>query len=221
MLVLSKIYVLSGTGETVDVPFIGRSIRGSRFLGYRVVLVDTETKEQIVLKSPRPQEIVAKLQELKPYGFIYNHDKPLDESLYLIAVSQQALEFLDYVESVDLIKKYKCPACVSRVSTYDAVTVEEFLDDVGSFLCLCITPKNVNDPIREGYCTLLDAVTIYNKSWQEDAFYLPAIADEEMKDDTYVYRVKCSNFALAKRLITRTKMLNPGLFDRLYQYGFA
>lgn len=218
-MVVSKIRAISEYGTIDEAPYIETYTNEDMFSGYIVTLVNTETSERTTIKSVCLSNVIDRLKQLKPYGFVCRQDTLGNDRFQLIAMSKSALEFLSYVESVSIIHKEKCQVDLSDMSILDGVTVESCLDDFGSMLCVYLAMPDVNKAVVQGYCSLFDAIVMYSKSWHEDGFYLPAIVDAHMDEDGYVYRVECSDLASAKRLITKAKVLNADLHDKIYAHA--
>lgn len=215
---VSKICAGNSYQNMTELPFYGAFGKSYlRDVKFRLDLTDSQTSERMIMLAQDFAELLSRVVPLNPYGYysrlVFGND---EKSRYhhLVSISKYALHFLDYVESVELVKKSDLDfAFDSNV----LIKVDIAVDEYSTLLTCCLERSG---DIREIDCSLFDALCMTRNPSRGSYCYLQAVVNvEDILDESYVYRVSFSNPLKAQSMIARGKTLRSTLFQEFWDFG--
>lgn len=217
MLFVNGVQVPGKNGSPMKAPFAFGSRWGIIRAHAIASLYDNKKNELSIMKTEADEN---RMRSLMPYGY---STKVINGATwhYLVAISKRALEFLDYVDSVDIIKREDCTVEASAVFSNTELYIEYPVDDYKTLLVYSLNPHGCSEWVR--CCgTLYDIICMTHDSCCADGFYLPvgAYGDEDWNDmGQKYYRVKCSNFEKAKALVEQARVTSSRMMYEVYRFG--
>lgn len=227
MLLVSKLYAESRDFDFQEVPFVGKYYQNYGDSHYKAVLVDTITMETQTISVKNFTSLIDRLQELRPYG--YDASDIGNGTLFhrVMSVSKQAYKFLDYIDSVELVKKEECGVDLSGLHFGEGLSLYRVLDKYATlFGAYIITdPDDVFEDFYDIAVTLFDAVCLAHKVFINGSFYIQtSILQNECDsysdaDFSYVCKVTCSDIVKANSLVARSSVMRPELINTMKLWG--
>lgn len=190
-----------------------------------VVLYDTVSTRKSIISCATFGELIDNLLKLNVYG-IGQYKTETTDGYSLCCMSKLSFTFLDYVESVDIVKRESCGVDLSvldSINQYD-LTLDRHLDEYNTFFQASFCP----DPSEPGdFCiipiSIFDAVCLIPNCYIDGNFYLPfdPTPDERCLHDgcdesSHIVRVTCSDSVKAQSLVGRSQVMRPNFVHDLY-----
>lgn len=162
-------------------------------------LQDTETGEVSKLSFSRYSKLIKMLTKRLPYGFIETQVTQYRGD-FLIAIDKLALEFIEYVESVDFIEiplGNNGSQLISSLMRESNVSFRQ-LDKHGTLFA----GDSYNGTFA---CTLLDAICLSSRVLIDNCFYLPFSKARIQRDSMsyQAFKVTLKNMRRAKSCLAK------------------
>lgn len=200
MWIVEKLGLSLPSRDVAPVPYyFYRSVPAVTLFAY---LKNIKTNEKRVLYSdPKPERFLNNLLKIKPYGFVYDScHLNANQDWFFVRIDPLSLKFLDYVESVDMMRLYVEDAIWPL--TGEISTKFGAIDDENTLFVANLSDRFI--------CTLFQAMCYKPEGWYGDEFY---IYDRESMDFEcedllpklvrIVYRVRFNDVTAARRMISK------------------
>lgn len=220
MFVITKLLTTERLYGTRRVFHIARFYTTQEVVGASATLYDTKSKSSSAVKVSSFKDLVDALQAKSPYGMMpYTFDGNLGYRLFV--TPKLSLSFLDYVDSVDIVRKSECSVDLSPLEDDNKIGLL-LLDSLGSYNTFF---KATFEPypgygFDEVFISIFDAVCLLPSSFIDGNFYLPIKPPPEhafdVPPDSWICKVTCNNPAKIEALIARSNILRPDLAVKLF-----
>lgn len=230
MLIVNEIRVLYHNKEIYSIPFLNDYCR-TDVISYNVVLLETNTGKTISVKASSERELFGELYKYRPYGFVTFPHGAFEgfEDFNLMTLSKTAVNFLGYVESIDVISRAELAKDISAGQPmYSHIVGDGFraiycFDPHRALLTVSLDEWEDNNYV-EIACSLFDIASFTKNGWAKDALYVPVdtqglINTDPTLDKAVAFRVTFSDIEKAKALTVRNKVLRTMLSDKSYIHG--
>lgn len=220
MLYINKI-VITRRGVEFAAPFYAYSLAFSENRDkIRLIIVDSETSKEFIVEDTDFVSLLNKMYDLNPYGYAITNEN-FGEYDRFVAVPKQAMKFLEYIDSVELLYQYECDNV--DFSAFTRYQVCDTLDENTSlFTGNLLSGDGDFVTYAEADITLYDAVCLSQAYCDGKCYYIQTDIQgpsDYGRPNFYVYKVNCTNFNKVQAMIARSNVYRPNLFQDLYSHG--
>lgn len=219
MIYINKI-VVTRQGRDIVMPFYSHSLAFVETRDkFHLTLVDSKTLKKTIIDAEDFVTLLNKIYDFQPYGYAVTQEG-FGEYDRFVAVSKQAMKFLEYIDSVELVCKSDCNIDFSAFTEFQACDI---LDENASLFVGNMVDRDGDfTAYAEVEITLYDAVCLSQMYHDDKCFYIKTDIQCTANDgvpDLYVYKVNCSDFRKVQSMIAQSKVYRPNLFHDLFMYG--
>lgn len=220
MLVITKLLTTERLYGTRHVFNLARFYTTKEIISASATLYDTKSKSSSVVKVSSFKDLVDALQKRAPYGMMpYSFDGHLGYRLFI--TPKLSLSFLDYVDSVDIVRKSECHVDLSPIEDDNKFGLL-LLDSLGSYNTFFIAAfaPDLGYGFDEVAISIFDAVCLLPSSFIGGNFYLPIRPPKQhmfdVPPENWICKVTCNNPDKIKALMARSTTLRPDLAVKLF-----
>lgn len=212
--------VVTRQGRDFVMPFYSHSLAFVETRDkFHLTLVDSKTLKKTIIDAEDFVTLLNKIYDFQPYGYAVTQEG-FGEYDRFVSVSKQAMKFLEYIDSVELVCKSDCHIDFSAFTEFQACDI---LDENASLFVGNMVDRDGDfTAYAEVEITLYDAVCLSQMYHDDKCFYIKTDIQCTANDgvpDLYVYKVNCSDFRKVQSMIAQSKVYRPNLFHDLFMYG--